>query len=286
MTALIPAAASDRYFDYCLEPYRPRREWRNKYKSENLLWQSLSAAGAIESLREPIEAVQRSLGADLTVWGVKWDGTRLWWELYFYDPEKEAPEATLSALRETLAPWLSLTPRVPESVPYKMLSFDLFAESAERRVIPEVNLYLTGENAHAGRSYKLRESGVELENTYRFMEPKRHVDEVLSLVKSSVFVDYTDPKMLARVLIPELFACKKVCVSKKRTCDAIYFSGIAVDQLLWFCRRFGYPPALTVFLERNAERFEHLFFDVGLDYRLDAASGGLVYPKTSFYGIL
>ena len=280
---IVPAGASDRYFDYCLEPYRPRREWRNKYKSENLLWQSLAVGHALESLREPILAVQRSLGPDLTVYGVKWDGTRLWWELYFYDPEKEAPEATLSALTKTLAPWLRIEPSVSEHVPYKMLSFDLFAESA---VVPEVNLYLTGENAHAGRSYKLRQGGIELENTYRFMEPKRHVDELVMLIKSSAFVDYSEPKMLARVLIPELFACKKVCVSKKRFSDALYFSGIAVDQLLWFFRRFDYPPALQAFLEKHAERFEHLCFDVGLDYRVDAASGALVFPKTSFYGIV
>jgi hypothetical protein len=37
------------------------------------------------------------------------------------------------------------------------------------------------------------------------------------------------------VLIPELFACKKVYAAKKRTADGVYFSGITVEQLLWCC---------------------------------------------------
>src|SRR6185369_14324161 len=91
--SLLPSTATDRYFDYCLEPYRPRRPWEGKLRSENLLWDSLRAGGCYEVFRAPLQAVQQSLGCDLTVWGVKWDGTRLWWELYFYDPRKEADAA-------------------------------------------------------------------------------------------------------------------------------------------------------------------------------------------------
>jgi hypothetical protein len=87
------------------------------------------------------------------------------------------------------------------------------------------------------------------------------------------------------VLIPELFACRRVCVAKKRRCDAVYFSGVAVGQLLYFLKRFSYPGPLVEFVERHQERFEHLLFDVGLDYR-QGDDGAIVYPKTSFYGTL
>jgi hypothetical protein len=281
---LLPAGPSDRYFDYCLMPYRPRREWRDKLRSENLFWHSLQVGEVLASFREPVTAIQRALGNDLTVWGAKWDGTRLFWELYFYDPQKQSPAATLGALRKTVAPWLRIEPEIRETVPYQMVSFDLFAETAQSGTVPEVNLYLTGTRAHAGRSYVASARGTELANTYRFMEPKREIDDVLPLVESSVFVDYSDPRTLAKVLIPELFACKKVCIAKKRHADAIYFSGISVEQLLWFFRRFDYPKPLTAFLETHAARFEHLYFDVGIDYRQER--GELSYLKTSYYGIL
>src|SRR5262245_45975856 len=103
---ILPAQAQDRYFDYCLEPYRPRRPWQDKYRSENLFWHSLAVGEMLNAFEKPVRAIQSSLGADLTVWGTKWDGQNLFWELYFYDPKKEAPEATLDALTRTLAPWL------------------------------------------------------------------------------------------------------------------------------------------------------------------------------------
>ena len=248
---LARVAPGDRWFDYCLEPYRPRRPPAGKLRAENLLWYSLELAGLLDAARPPLEALQRSLGRDMTVFGVKTDGQRLFWELYLYDPRKEDPRATVAGLRETLAPWLELRPPVRESTPYMMVSFDLDADILARGRVDELNLYLTGTEDHAGRSYVVREDGLELANTYRFLSPKRDIDTVLSLLTSSAFVDYdAAPTTLAEVLIPELFACKKVCVAKKRTHDGVYFSGVDVDQLLWLLRRFPYPPALVAFAER------------------------------------
>lgn len=282
--ALLECTADDRYFDYCLEPYRPRRTWRGKLRPENVLWQSLTAGKCLDALRPPLLAVQAALGRDMTVWGAKWDGARLFWEVYVYDPEKEDPQATLTGLAAAVAPWLTIAPQVRESVPYSMVSFDLDADVVARRRVDEVNLYLTGEAGHAGRSYKVSTNDSELDNTYRFLDAKREVDQVLTLIKSSLFADYSDPARLSKVLIPELFACRKICVAKKRRRDAIYFSGIAVSQLLFFLRRFGYPVRIVDFVARNEARLDHLSFDVGIDYV--QRDGAVVYPKTSFYGTL
>lgn len=287
---LVDATADDRYFDYCLEPYRPRRPTAGKARAESLLWHSLRVAGQLDAWRAPLGAVQAHVGRDLTVWGVKWAGPEapaadaLWWELYFYDPQKQSPEATIDAVGRALRPFLGLRPQISETTPYMMFSFDL---RRGMTTIDELNLYLTGQRAHAGRAYRARPDGIELDNTYRFMAPKREIDEVVPLLQSSVFVDYAaDPRRLGQVLLPQLFACKKVCIAKKRHCDAIYFSGITVEQLLWFLRRFSYPAAMVEFVERHQARFEHLWFDVGIDYRWDHARDALAYPKTSFYGTL
>src|SRR5690606_9438042 len=89
--AFTPSGPDDSYYDYRLEPYKPRRPFKDKYRSENLFWHALKCAGAHAALEPALRAVQASLGPDLTVWGVKWDGARLWSEIYVYDPQKEDP---------------------------------------------------------------------------------------------------------------------------------------------------------------------------------------------------
>jgi len=107
----LKAGPSDGYFDYCLEPYAPRRPLTDpSRRAEAFLWASLEHAGLRERMEPLLEAVRASAGRDLTVWGVKLDRGRLWWELYFYDPQDELPASKVEALRETLAPWVRLTP--------------------------------------------------------------------------------------------------------------------------------------------------------------------------------
>jgi hypothetical protein len=284
--ALLESGPDDRYFDYCLEPYRPRRPWRGKLRSENLLWLSLEVAGAVDALRPPLLALRDSIGRDMTIWGVKWDGERLFWEIYVYDPQREEPRARVESVAEVLRPWVRLVPEVSAAVPYAMFSFDLDLETMARGTIPALNAYLTGEQGHAGRSYVVTADGIELDNTYRFMDPKREIEQLLPLVKASIFVDYGEPSRLSKVLMPELFACRKCCVAKKRRNDGIYFSGIAVEQLAFFLRRFEYPERIRDFVSRHEQRLDHLSFDVGIDYRTAADGASLAYPKTSFYGSL
>jgi len=286
LTPALHTGPGDRYFDYCLQPYQPRHQTAGKLRSENVLWYSLQLAGLLEQARPPLLALQAALGRDMTVWGVKWDGQRLFWEFYFYDPRKQDPAATLSGLRETLAPWLTFAPQVAETVPYMMVSFDLDAEILAQGRVDSVNLYLTGSELHEGRSYKVWGDGRrELDNTYRFLQPKPEVDVMLGLLTSSLWVDYSDARTLAKVLIPELYVCKRVCVAKKRLRDGVYFSGLDIDQLLFALKRFGYPAALVDYVGRHAESLDHIFWDVGVDYDPDGA-GGITYPKTSIYGTL
>lgn len=282
---LLRTGAGDRYFDYCLQPYQPRRPTEGKLRAENILWKSLAVAGCADSYREPLGAMQRGLGRDMTVWGVKHAEGRLWWELYVYDPRKEDPAATVHGVSEILSPWFDIAPSPRESIPYMMFSFDVSPHTFEAGRVERINLYMTGTEEHAGRSYVATEEGLELDNEYVFMEPKRDIDRLLPLLQSSVFVDYSEETVLARVLLPKLFACKRVCIAKKRLSDAIYFSGIDVDQLLWFLRSFEYPDPIVSFVSSHRDGFEHLYFDVGIDYRQEE-DGSIVYPKTSFYGTL
>ena len=284
MPELRRSAAGDRYFDYCLQPYRPRRPPEGKLRADNLLLHTLELAGLRDAAWPALEALIEGLGRDMVVWGAKHDGERLFFELYVYDPQKEDPRATVSGLTELLAPYLRILPRVRETVPYMMVSFDLDAEILASGEVRELNLYLTGTDAHEGRSYVVREDRRELANTYRFLRPKPEIDTVLGLLRSSLFLDYEDPRVLAEVMPPELFACKRVCVAKKRLRDGVYYSGIDVDALLWFLERRGWPRSLVDFTRAHAAELDHLYFDVGLDFEMRGAEARAT--KTSFYGTI
>ncbi|PRP97511.1 hypothetical protein ENSA5_33470 [Enhygromyxa salina] len=283
-TLLIPSTPGDRFFDYCLETYEPRGDPHGKLRGESLLWHSLELAGLPIEADAIFHAIQRAAGRDMTVFGVKWFDDRLSWEMYFYDPQREDKQITAAALREALAGELDLAVEVPDSIRYFMYSFDLDADSLARAQVPELNIYLQFYEGQGGHSYAVREGACELRNTYRFHRPKLEIDAILHQVRRSMYVDFSRTR-LADIVMPELFECEKICVAKKRFADAIYYSGITVDQLLWFFDRFAYPAALRTFVARHREDFEHLMFDVGIDY-LSGPDGQLVYPKTGYYSTL
>ncbi len=278
---LVRMADTDRFFDYCLQPYDPLRDPRGKLRSESLLWNSLDVAGAPAALDEVLGAVQRTAGRDMTVVGIKHQHGRLWWELYFYDRLKEDPAVRAASIIDAVAPWFRVAPRPRESVPYFMFSFDVTGANAGGADVGVVNLYLPYYEVQGGRSYKLSSDCLEMDNVYRFLHPKTEIREILHEIHQSVFVDFTRVP-LSRVLLPELIDCNRICVAKKRFADAVYYSGIDLGQLLFFLRAFGYPAAIAEFVEANRSQLDHLRFDVGIDYTM-APDGSLVMTKSSYY---
>ena len=113
---------------------------------------------------------------------------------------------------------------------------------------------------------------------------KDEIDQILHRLKRSIFVDY-DQISLQQVLMPELFACNKICVAKKRTADGIYYSGLRLDQFRWFLEHFRYHASMLDYARQHETELDHLRYDVGIDYFMDA-QGQLVTTKTSFYGTL
>ena len=89
--------AQDRFVDYCLWDYKPRRPAEGKFRSYNLLLHSFSVAQANPRLIELCQAIRHEIGEARTVWGVKQAGGRLSWELYFYDYKRLQREVSVSA---------------------------------------------------------------------------------------------------------------------------------------------------------------------------------------------
>jgi hypothetical protein len=113
------------------------------------------------------------------------------------------------------------------------------------------------------------------------LHPKRDIHEVLAEIKDSRVVDYSmDRRLLGRTLIPELFACRRLYVSRRAHHDALGFSGVNVDQLKFVHERFDFPEPMRTYLAEHRDRLEHILFDVVTEYV--ARDGKLAHLRTGF----
>jgi hypothetical protein len=286
--ALERASDRDRHINLGFEAYRPVRPLDDKVRAENLLWHSLLYAGVLEQWDDPLHAIQRHIGRDRSVWGVFFDLDRgaLSWELRLLNTEARSPLGVLDGLRATLTPWIELAPGLTEAPPYAVLGLRFDTQTMARGKLEIVELHERSPGTHELEVYRTSATERVLISRDVVLEPKRHIDEVLPLIKRSEFLDFAaDKRLLGRVLIPELFACRRLHISKREHCDALCFSGVNIEQLVFAYKRFDLPAALLGFLTAHQARLEHLLFDVAIEYRAHADQVGKIeYLRVGFYG--
>ncbi|HVB47967.1 MAG TPA: hypothetical protein VNF69_06210 [Burkholderiales bacterium] len=280
------ATRGDPALNYCLWEYSPARPAEDKFRSINLLLHSFEHAGVDARAYDIVDAIRDAIGPFRTVYGVKLLGARLAWELYFYDYARRRREVSISRVLEALRPLVRCDVSANENLPYFMFSLDLDAElAAGRRDLDVVHMYVgnPGSTVSSGIAYALRGGGgARLENFYFFFDAATQLDDAAGKIRSSAHFDDTRLSLDA-VLVPELCACRTICVANKQTHDCVYFSGVDVHQLLLFLERLAYPEAIAAFVRANLHNLDHLLFDVGFDYRMDG--GALLILKSGYYGV-
>lgn len=279
------ATDADPSLSYCLWDYPPPAAAVDKFRSINLLFQSFDLAGIDARAYSIVEALRDSIGPFRTVYGVKLANGRLGWEFYFYDYQRRDREVSAARVIDALRPWVRCDVRIAETLPYFMFSLDLDDSIARgERALDVVHLYVgnPGSAVSSGIAYGVRPDSTTLENFYFFFDAHTEMAQVIKKVESSAQVDFSRVG-IEQVLLPELTACRTICVANKQSHDCVYFSGVDVGQLLFFLRRLDYPQPVVAFVEANRSRLDHLLFDVGIDY---AMSGGeLVLRKSGYYGV-
>ena len=280
------ATSRDPSLNYCLWEYSPAVPAEDKFRSVNLLFQSFDYAGIDARAFDIVDAIREAIGPFRTVFGVKQLEDRLAWEFYFYDYKRRQREVSISRVLEAIRPLARCDLAINESLPYFMFSLDVDAELAGgRRDIDVVHMYVgnPGSTVSSGIAYALRAQGTTLENFYFFFDASTQLAEASKKICSSAHFDDTSMPVEA-VLVPELRTCKTICVANKQTHDCVYFSGIDVHQLLFFLERLRYPDAIVLFVRQNLANLDHLRFDVGFDYRMQAG-GCLAVLKSGYYGV-
>lgn len=272
--------------NYCLWSYPRPASAEGKFRAVNLLLKSFSLDDCLQQGAATVDAIRAKIGMFNTVFGVKFDGTALSWEFYFYDYQRRRRVISIPRVLSALGPFYTTRIRPDEQLPYFMFSIDIhpakIASSASPLDVVHIYVGNPGSSVSSGVSYGLRPNGIKLENFYFFFDAREHIDLIVGKIMSSPHFDSTSLSIDA-VLLPQLRGCQTICVANKQENDCIYFSGINVFQLCWFLRHFEYPQSLIEFAEINIVQMDHLLFDVGFDYRMEG--GNLRRLKSGYYNV-
>lgn len=279
--------AGDPAFDFCLWPYQPPAPGTDKLRSLTLLMLTFELCGVAAGGREVVEALRRGIGPFTTVWGVKWIDGQLKWEFYFYDYRRLERERSMTRVLEVLRPLIPSRVTPNERHPYFMFSIDFTADTLSGRgAFDEAHMYIgnPGSSVSSGISYTVGDNPEQniLENFYFFFDAARQLDEVRGKVACSAYLEPTAFDIDA-VLWPDLRQCQTLVVANKRYNDAVYFSRIDIRQLGVFFERLGYPAPLSALARDERARLDHMLYDVGIDYRVEA--GRVRILKSGFYGV-
>lgn len=289
----------DQYYNYCWWPYLPVAPTENKYRPVNLLLHSFETARVNEGAVELVDKIRAEIGPFRTVWGTKWlptaptapgqDGGavtgQLAWEFYFYDYQRRQREVSITRLLKAIRPIVRCDVPANEGLPYFMFSLDVNDQVVSgARELDVVHMYVgnPGSRVSSGIAYAVTAAGATLENFYFFFDAKRDLREAAEKIFCSAHVDSAQID-IDRLLIPELRNCHTICVANKQKNDTVYFSGVNVDQLLFFLKWLRYPTELIGFVETNRDKLDHLLYDVGFDYV--AKGSELKVVKSGYYGV-
>lgn len=271
----------DLFHDYVLGAYEPVAPALGKLRSVNLLYESFALAGVEEAGHALVDRVRRDFGRFRTVFGIKWHARTgaMAWELYFYDFIRAQADCSIAHLRQVLAPQVRVDAEEPRPLPWHMFSIELNAEHLrEGASAPPVPAHVYIDM----RSYALLGRSFTFENVYTFHNPRTEIDDIVHRLRSSVHFDPSRAN-LAALMPPPLFRCHRVCVANKSASDALYFSRVSTASMRWFMTRHEWPAPLRSLAASVGTGFDHLLWDVGVDFRGDDA-GVPEVSKTGLYG--
>ena len=278
-------APGDRYFNYCWWPYTPVAPVQHKQRPVNLLYHSFDLARIDPGAFDIVRAIQTEIGIFRTVWGIKWIDGRLGWEFYLYDYQRRSRDVSIRRVLDAIAHIAPCRFRVNESLPYFMFSIDIDHELVSgKRDLDVIHMYVgnPGSSVSSGIAYAITATAQTLENFYFFFDGKNQLAEAADKITSSVHVDDTQLDV-NNILRPELRDCRTICVANKQSSDTAYFSGVNVDQLIFFLNWLKYPQAIRSYVELHRGELDHLLFDVGFDYTTTENDMRII--KSGYYGV-
>ena len=277
--------SGDPFRNYCHWPYDPPASGSGKLRPSVLLYKAVNEMPHSAWVTNSLQAIQHGIGDFRSVYGIKRIADQWALEIYIYDYERQDRLVSIERLQEATDGLLRFPQIADPRLPYFMFSFDLTENAARQNgVLDVVHIYIgnPGSQVSSGIAYEFSARGRQLENFYFFFDAQKQQKEIVDKLDCSVYCD-TWRISLDELYRPELRDCQTICLANKRTCDTIYFSGVNIDQLLFFLNWQQYPDDYIRFVEDRHHELDHLLYDVGVDYR--ANGGQIEFVKHGFYGV-
>ncbi len=286
-------ASRDELRDYTMRPYSTAEAPDEPLESVNLLYALLGASDERGRWRQLITSLRATVGRNRTVWGAKLSQGQLSFELYFYlralsanptghaEPHEVVPRPVpVAKFWDGLAPVLQRPKAAVWKTPAVMFSVDVDDAALACGSPGGVHVYL-----NSGLSFDLVGDRFEHANYYRFFELQSvdRLRELLAYLHNGLFHASTVGDEIQEVLVPELYACRTICLAAKRSGDGVYFSGLRGPQLEWFLEAHQWPTGVRHFMAAHRDALSPLRWDVGLDFR-QGDGGRLQWTKTGLYG--
>lgn len=277
--------AGDPYLNYCLWPYEPVANGNGKLRASSLLFRAIQEMEDTQWLYSAIRCIQSGLGDFRSVYGIKHQNGQWALEVYLYDYERQNRIVSIERLMAACGNFLQLPSTVSSHLPYFMFSFDLDSTVAEANgKMDLVHVYIgnPGSTVSSGISYGFTNNtqSTQLENFYFFFDAADR-QAIADKISCSVFLDDSDT-LLTTVLPSQLTNCHTICLANKPRSNTVYFSGIDIQQLLYFLEWQNYPDDFTHFVQQRQLDLDHLRFDVGIDYRV--IDNKVLILKSGIYG--
>jgi len=271
--------------NYALIPYEPLADPSGRLRSLNLLHRSFDLVGVGARGRDLCEASAAEAGPSCTAYGVKWEGDRLAWELYYYF-HADRRRLGFDRVDRVLERGGFAGVAVPTDPARSWYSVSLDLDEAvlsDRAPVEGLHVYVTHHPAEPPMSisYAVRGEGFRLENVYRLFHPRRDREAMDGQLGGSAITG-SERFRAEQVLWPDLLGGDHVALAHKPDRDGVYFGRVDVDAFAGFLRRTRAPGDLLAFVEEHRDALAHLGFDVGFDYRL--TGGRVEVVKAGFYG--
>ena len=274
--------------DFSYSQYNPTNLKPTRFHSGTMLRHLLRQAGCLDAIAPVLASLRGHLGEDETIWGVKWmSGEIVSFEFYISNRDEPAPVRLRSfvALKAALYPWLEDFLPPWERCPYTMVSFEVGSEGAKHQRAENVHIYLSSHMRVVGPdgySYELERDAYRLRNHYRHYT-LNDLDELRGRILLSPHLPMeTD---VETVLPPHRYGCRSVSYAAKQTSDGVYFRRLPISNAIQFAETFGLDAIKGVLREHELE-FEHLCWDVGLDFgRTPTEQHHGLIRKLAIYGL-
>jgi len=295
------------YYNINFTQYYPKNAHVHSLQSSYILAAAIATGMISDDIIPRVLDIQKKLGINATLWGLRSENDTFSLEFYFHHPKK-FKKHTLENLADLLQPYMTV-PISAEMLEdgYYIISYNLSGSNIEclnvyyplidpSKPLAEVDDagFSLNVPVSVAASYYFTPSQPALQQQniyYGYTNCIRDLYDVIERIYSccrEVFPNEDPIKANQFLSFPYLYDKEKnryfhpYCIAKKEYAVGVYFMGFSFAQFLSFLKYHRLPLAFIASIEKEGTNLNHLQFDIGIDFILQ--NGEFIVKKIAHFG--